>query len=176
MDKPLDELYFEWLCDQVGEDRTREPERSYWRILGKLFSTEFIWMIPNDDNRANDGIALRSMFIDQADIEVLDRHWMELPCSMLEMIIALVRRLSFEAEGEPRLWFWRLVENLNLEQYNDAVSFPEQLIDHILADVIYRTYKPNGRGGLFPLRSRRCPDQRNVELFYQMQAYVLERA
>lgn len=175
MNEPLDELYFQWLCGQVGEVETKSPERSYWKILRKLFSTEFVWLIPNDDNRAEDGLSLRSEFVDELDIRDVDRDWMGQGCSIFELIVGLSRRLSFEAEGEPRSWFWRLVENLDLEQYNDGAVFNEERIDYILGDLIWRTYKPNGRGGLFPLKSRRCPDQRNVELWYQMSYYVQER-
>jgi len=174
MKEPLDELYFRWLCSQVGEVEDKNPARSYWKILRKLYTTEFIWLIPNDDNRAQDGRDLRYEFVDQLRISV-PRDWIDLGCSMFELLIGLARRLSFEIDGEPHLWFWKLVENLDLEQYNDGVPFPEERIDYVLDDVIWRTYKPNGRGGLFPLRSRRHPDQREEELFYQMQSYIMER-
>lgn len=175
MSKPLDELYFNWLCGQVGESVERKSSRSFLNILRKLFTTEFIYLIPNDDNRARDGRNLRYEFVDDLELEVPE-DWMDQGCSILELIIGLSRRLSFELEGEPHLWFWRLVENLDLEQYNDSTPFPEKHVDHILSNLIWRTYKPNGRGGLFPLKARGGPDQRDVELFYQMQAYVLERA
>ena len=175
MTEPLDELYFRWLCGQVGELGDKNPARSFWTILRKLFTTEFIYLIPNDDNRAKDGRNLRYEFVDQLNLEVPE-DWMEQGCSVMELIIGLSKRLSFELDGEPHLWFWRLVANLDLEQYNDSVPFPEERVDYILENLILRTYKPNGRGGLFPLTARRCPDQRDVEMFYQLQAYVLERA
>lgn len=96
---------------------------------------------------------------------------------MLEMMIALSRVLSFEADGEPRVWFWHLIEMLDLEQYNDrnynANRLAERKIDEALDRVIWRTYSPNGRGGLFPL-NRATRDQRDVELWYQLSAYLLE--
>lgn len=173
MNVPLDELYFGWLCRQVGESENRKPSRCFSNLLRKIFKTEFIYLIPKDDNRAIDGRNLRYEFVDELELEVPE-DWMNQGCSMLELIIGLSRRLSFELEGEPRLWFWRLLSNLELDQYNDAMPFPEARVDYILENLILRTYKPNGRGGLFPLTSRRCPDQRDVELFYQLQAYVLE--
>lgn len=176
MSKPLDELYFTWLCSQVGEDgRTKNP-RTYWRMLRELFQKEFVWFIPNDDNRAEDGKDLRFEFIADVDLDIEpEPSWMNMGCSMLELLIGLSRRLSFLADGEPRDWFWELVENLNLEQYSDNVLVPDNRIGDILDEVIWRTYRRNGRGGLFPLRDRRCSDQRNLELWYQMNDYVLEK-
>jgi hypothetical protein len=175
MNEPLDELYFQWLCGQVGEVEIKSPAKSYWNILRKLFSTEFVWLIPNDDNRAQDGLDLRPEFVDHLRIRDVDQEWLEQGCSFLEFMIGLSRRLSFFLEGEPRLWFWRLAENLDIEQYNDGMVFPEERVDYILSNVVWRTFSPNGRGGLFPLKNRRCADQREVELWDQMNAYVLER-
>lgn len=92
---------------------------------------------------------------------------------MLELMIALSRRLSFEDDGEPRNWFWQLMENLGLERYNDHTPIPERAVDELLNGVIWRTYKRNGAGGLFPLK-RASEDQRNVEIWYQLCAYLLE--
>jgi hypothetical protein len=92
---------------------------------------------------------------------------------MLELLIGLSRRLSFVADGEPFDWFWQLMENLGLEKYNDNTVIPEKEVDGILDEVIWRTYKRNGSGGLFPLR-KATEDQRDVELWYQLSAYLLE--
>lgn len=169
---PLDELYFRWLYSQVGSVNSRDPERNYWKILRKLFTREFVWIVPNDDNRAEDGRDLRLDFLDEHDIRDVDPNWMHLGCSMLELLVGLSRRLSFEAEGEPRTWFWHLMQNLGLNNYNDYTPFSEQEIDEILDRVIWRTYERNGSGGLFPLKKTR-KDQRRVELWYQLCAYLL---
>jgi hypothetical protein len=39
---------------------------------------------------------------------------------------------------------------------------------------VNREYDPDGRGGLFPLDGTHA-NQREVELWYQMQAYIIER-
>jgi hypothetical protein len=100
---------------------------------------------------------------------------MGLGCSMLELLIALSRRLSFEAEGEPRDWFWHMLENLDLEQFNDQEynDLYAKGIDKLLDQVIWRTYFPDGSGGIFPLREPK-EDQRDVEIWYQLSAYLLE--
>ena len=175
MSEPLDELYFVWLYRQVGDIRVTNPSHSYWRMLKLLYDKEFVWFIPNDDNRLEDGKDLRCEFVDQERLIDVDPSWMRLGCSMLELLIALSRRLAFEAEGEPRGWFWRLIRNLSLHNCNDANLnyMTADEIDEILDRVIWRTYQYNGHGGLFPLE-RPHEDQRHVELWYQLSAYVLE--
>jgi hypothetical protein len=92
---------------------------------------------------------------------------------MLEMLVGLSRRLSFECEGESRDWFWHLMENLGLRYYNDRSTYSKEHIDGILDRVIWRTYNPDGEGGLFPLRNSE-QDQRGIEIWYQLSAYILE--
>lgn len=174
MKAPLDELYFRWLYDQVADSRVDIPSRSYWRLLKLLYTKEFVWFVPNDDNRIEDGKDLRYEFADQERLEIVDRGWMQMGCSFLELLVALSRRLSFEADGEPREWFWHMLENIDLHLYNDQQALPFQDIDEILDQVIWRTYKHNGVGGLFPLEGP-CQDQRDIELWYQLSAYILER-
>jgi hypothetical protein len=48
-----------------------------------------------------------------------------------------------------------------------------QAIDDILDSVIWRTYSPDGRGGFFPLNQPQ-EDQRKIEIWYQMNKYVIE--
>lgn len=100
---------------------------------------------------------------------------MGLGCSMLEMLIALCHRISFESDRTAGDWFWKLMQNLELRDYTDN-KFNRQTEEHIdecLDRVINRTYEPTGRGGLFPLAAA-MQDQRNVEIWYQMSAYLLE--
>lgn len=101
--------------------------------------------------------------------------WQQLGCSFLEMMIALSRRLAFEEEGQPSRWFWHLIENLGIDvtdaYYNIEI---ERAVNDRLDTVIYRTYDSTGMGGLFPLENPR-QDQREVEIWYQLQAYLLEK-
>jgi len=175
MSKPLDELYFVWLYSQVGDPNLKNPSRTYWRMLRQLYVKEFVWIIPNDDNRIEDGKDLRYEFVDEKELKNVDSMWMQLGCSVLELLVALSRRLSFEAEGPPQDWFWHLIENLGLQGYNDRKRYREEEIDDILDRVIWRTYEFDGRGGLFPL-SEPKQDQKYVELWYQLSAYVLENS
>jgi hypothetical protein len=175
MSQRLDELYFPWLYNQVADLDAKSPSETYWRLLKQLYDKEFLYLIDNDVNRAEDGKDLRREFVRDQGITNVDESWMRLGCSMLELLIGLSRRLSFEDEGEPRGWFWHLMENLDLEKFNDDWRLPEaEEVNIILDKVIWRTYSPKGHGGLFPLK-RAPEDQREVELWYQLSTYLRAR-
>lgn len=171
----IDDRYFEWLYSQIGAVRNRNPARTYWNLCKQLYSKEFVWLIANDDNRLEDGLELRDHYLNEQVPDEVDPEWVELGCSMLEMLIALSRRAAFESEKSPAEWFGIFMDNLDLTQYNDAGydADAREEIDTILDCVIYRSYSYNGKGGLFPLREPQR-DQREVELWYQMAAYLLE--
>lgn len=173
MDEPLDELYFRWLYSQVGSVKTRVRARTYWGLLRQLYTTEFVWFVPNDDNRAMEGLELRQEFLQNSDISVPDESWMAIGCSFLEMLIAMSRRFSFECGREPSHWFWLMMRNLKLDSYNDAGKIPEGIISARLDTVIWRRYGSDGHGGIFPLEHPE-KDQRKVEIWYQFNAYMLE--
>jgi hypothetical protein len=177
---PLDELYLRWLYEQVAVPEYDDRDLTYWKILKVLYKKEFVWVVanPNDENRIRDGIALRTEFLESRGISDADPVWIELGCSMLELMVGLAKRLEFMAEnGKAHYWFWMLMDNIGLIGYNDERRFTGRLIDRIddiLDDVIYRNYEPSGHGGFFPLNKPRH-DQRDRELWYQMCDYVLEK-
>lgn len=173
----LDNLYLEWLYSQVASVKQRAKTKTYWSLLRQLYSTEFVWLVPNDDNRVADGRDLRWEFIEECNIQNAEASWMRLGCSMLELIIGLSRRLEFEDDTSAKIWFWTLIKNLELDQCTDAKYRDDPRIEpwvaSVLDRVIFRTYDENGVGGLFPLKHA-IHDQRKVELWYQLCAYLLE--
>ncbi|WP_300571143.1 hypothetical protein [Flavobacterium sp.] len=173
MNEPLDALYYEWLYEQVGR-QGNVKSRTHRKLLKHLYSKAFVWLIPNDDNRVEDGRELRYEFAQAAHLQSLDAEWLGLECSVLEMLIGLSRRLSFVAEGEPRDWFWHLMRNLGLDGFSDN-QYDGYIIEieEVLNQLVFRTYLSNGQGGLFPL-SYPQEDQRGVELWYQMSEYLAE--
>lgn len=143
-----------------------------------MYTKRFTWFIHNDDNRAEDGRELRYEFCEIFDIDEGDHTlWMELDCSFLEMLIALARRIAFQTEPEYSVqeWFWKFMDNLELRKYTDDVyhSAIAEQVEDVLDRVITRRYSEDGLGGLFPLRNPHR-DQRTVELWSQMMAYLLE--
>lgn len=171
----LDDLYFEWLYSKIGAVRNRNPARSYWSLAKHLYTKPFEWTIPNDDNREADGLDLRNEFQVEAQILEVSHYWRELDCSVLEMLVALSRRVAFESSGEPGDWFWKFLENLGLRQFTDDNYRDEVLqdIENIVDRFVQRKYEWNGVGGLFPLDYPH-KDQREVELWYQMSSYLAE--
>lgn len=162
--------YYPWLCDLIGVNRF---DRSYLLLIKTLHSKQFVWDVPNDDNRDSDARRLREEFLgyDRKDI----------PCSVLEVLLGIAVRCAEitaepDEEDQTHIWFWQLLDNLGLSSYHDEVYYeldgPEK-IDDILTMFMLRTYKKDGDGGLFPLK-RPNSDQRKVEIWYQMSAYLLE--
>ena len=170
--------YFQWLCGIVHAD---DPDCSFYSLMRALFNQEFVYFVNNDDNRAADGVRLRYAFAVQTpyiDCSCLYQK----PCNVLEMMIALAGRIDEDIMWNPTegdrtvVWFWEMIQNLGLDPYDDEhYAEPEsynRIVD-IVDIFINRLYRPDGLGGLFPLK-KTSEDQRNVEIWYQMNAYFLE--
>ena len=175
---PLDEVYFEWLAVQVVNIRLKNRTQTNWHVLRQLFGTEFVWRIRNDDNRVGDGKELRSEFLEQNPDVHASYEWLNQGCSFLEMLIALSRRLTFLTEGvSSSEWFWHMLDNVELH-VSDLIFEARGMQLHTeraLLELNNRTYDRNGRGGLFPLHDAEV-DQSQVEIWHQMNYYLLERS
>lgn len=177
---PLDEAYFVWLYSQVGSVELKNLSKTYWHLMQLLHNKEFTWdpnTIEKDGNRAQDGKDLRQQFLRETGTKVptRDAGWLQYGCSFLELMVAISWQLEFEdGEMTQAEWFWTLIDNLGLSECTDANRPAEEAVNRILDQVIDRTYAMNGEGGLFPLRNPE-KDQREVELWYQLNAYLLER-
>ena len=169
--------YFQWLCKRVGIPK----KMPYFRLAEELHRLIFRPgdAIETDRNRANDGLQLRVMFMERygASGSALNRG----PCTMFEFLIGLASRMSYvmgsdDNELHTRHYFWKLVENLRLIKLSDQ-CYEELNGDFFVSEatdrLLFRTYDYNGEGGLFPLKH--CSkDQRTVEIWYQMQSWLLE--
>lgn len=158
--------YFLWLIAQIGI-----PERNrntYNDLFMRLYETEFVWMVPHDDNRLQDGIELRYEFgARRADFS-------DMPVSMLEVLIALSRRVAWTTDRSPEFWAWQLLDNLRLTKSSDPlVGQKAERVEDVLEALIWRTYAQDGNGGFFPLNYPR-DDQTKREIWDQMNAYVNE--
>jgi hypothetical protein len=172
MNRPQAEDYLRWLEPQIRDEQD-DHSRSYWELLGLMFNKEFVWLVPNDDNRIVDGLDLRMEFCDEQDISSDALRDLG-PCSFLEVLIGLSRRLAFAAGGRAPGWAWQLLSNLELHRMADPLDRRKaRKAEEILDAVIWRTYLPNGQGGFFPLIDFE-EDQTQVELWYQMSAFIRE--
>lgn len=175
-DAPLDDLYLEWLYkNYIGPLTQRNPRNTYWGLAKQIHSKKFEAILKMDQNRAEKGICLRQDFINECGIEDIEVNWLQLECSMFEMLAGLACGASFNSLGEPHEWFMKFLDNLGLLNYNDAsygqLEFRE--VDLALEQLINRTYDKTGAGGLFPLNHAKR-DQTKIELWYQLSAYLLE--
>lgn len=173
MDEPIEEVYFNWLCAKVMAVKAPTPSLTFWKLFRTLHNTEFVWLVPNDDNRCEDGIDLRHEFL---NMYTPDHHpeWLKIGCSIFEMLIAFARRAEFDTDQSAKEWFWIFLENLGLSEFNDAYDIDMLVVDDILQRFVWRTYDFDGTGGLFPLRNP-SHDQRKVELWYQFSEYLVEQ-
>lgn len=170
----MNDDYFSWLCGLTGRPKNRNPNRSYWKLLHQLHQKPFRWFVNNDGNRNEDGKELRQEFLERTGLEGED-IFLDMDASMLEMLLALSRRVAYESYGQPADWFWKMLENLDMRHYTDA-NYDENVaheVDDAIEVVLDRDYGFEGRGGLFPLRMA-TTDQRRTELRYQMAAYIIE--
>lgn len=180
----VEERYFRWLYSHIGALSDLNPAHSHWVLAEKLHRRIFEPILPNDENRADDGSDLRDDFCDEYGSWEDSRFIFE-PCSVLEMLIALARRMDFLSENSPMdgtgvgRWFWRLMENVSLSHITDDLYGSGARLDSYIDDTIdtflYRRYSATGSGGLFPLRAPN-EDQRVMELWYQMNQYMIENA
>lgn len=168
MTETLDDQYLEWIYNLIGR---QERNVDHWNLLEALNNYDFVMIVPNDDNRAEDGEAIRKEFSDDTGVRP-NYTWMHTNCTVLEMMLGVAYHLSFELDGEVGKWFWLLIDNLDLTKYNDR-RFNERWVNEVIERVVWRQYSYDGRGGLFPLKEPR-EDQRHVEIWFQMEAYMLE--
>lgn len=150
--------------------------------------TVFEWSrrLPRDADRAADGRRLRLRFSEESGMPVLGSWLGEgWPCSFLEFLAALSYSIADsilydpDDPDQPSEIFHELLDNIGLEPYDDRRMVHEGMLGYYFASetmsrVMGRRYDYNGNGGLFPLR-RPEMDQRNVEIWYQANAYVIER-
>ena len=165
--------YFEWLIHFIGCKNHRE-------LLYFLFSVDFSYNIPMDGNRYEDGVNLRYRYADEKGYHY--RHvsaWIDdVPCSMLEMMVALSLRIEEHITADPEAgdqtsrWFKAMLKSSGLYALNDE-TYDEQKARDIVKDVLNRRYGRNGDGGLFRLKHTRR-DLRRVEIWYQAMWYLDE--
>ena len=172
MDEPIEDAYFNWLHSKVDSTDVPTPSLTHYTLLRVLHSIEFVWTVVGDDNRAEDGLDVRREFLRNVDLP--EEQWTHMPCSVLELLIAFSRKAAFQTDISDREWFWIFLDNLNLAEMTDARNNVAERVYDRIEKFIWRLYRPNGRGGLFPLEHTER-DQRKVELWYQFCEYVDER-
>ena len=164
--------YFKWLFDIVCGERFSK-NISYRKLLNCLHSIDFKYIIPNDVNRAKDGVDLRRRFY----LDTGYRTDMKgSPCTVLEMMVALTIRCEETIMDNPSLgdrtgqWFWSMINTLGLSDMIDD-RFNESIVREKIDIFLNREYEPDGQGGLFRIKHCRR-DLRDVEIWYQLCWYL----
>lgn len=165
--------YFEWLLDNMNMLGTL-LERRYARLLIFLANTEFTWIEPTDENRANDGTDLRQQYEDICgEPSGMDGK----PCTVLEMMIALALRIEINITGEPgddhpEKWFWTMIQNLGLDRAADRNFYPDE-VESIVERWLDRKYDAHGQGSPFPTSNPEL-DQRIRPIWEQACGWLIE--
>lgn len=166
-----DSAYFKWLCRKVYDEYSNV---SYERLLKYLYNKEFTWIMPMDENRALDGLDLRSEYLEMyPNHEISDRS-----CSILEMMIALSIRCEEHIMSDNDYgdrtgeWFWNMILSLGLNSMTDE-RFDVGYVDETLFIFTTRSYSKNGSGGLFTVNNPNI-DMRGMDIWYQLNWYLEE--
>ena len=167
--------YFEfliWRCHLQNFTR-------WSRLFEILHNVEFRWILERDENREADGVDLR----DEYDIpsgytveedEAFYAHW----CSVLEMLIGLAIRVDDELIGDPEeehpeIFFMEMIKNLGLDRFRGN-RYAEGDVIKVVDRWLDREFDCDGRGSPFPVK-RDIRDQRELEMWDQMNAYISEK-
>ena len=165
--------YFEWMYDLMCEGRFAKSI-TYRQLFTFLHDVEFVYFVPHDENRADDGISLRYRYCLYHKCEDLE-YCLDGPCSVLEMMVAL----AISCEGlmdDPQIgdrtgqWFWGMIVNLGLGSMTDE-RFDIEYVDYVVERFLNREYEPDGKGGLFTVKDSGY-DLRKVEIWYQLCWYI----
>lgn len=169
--------YLDWLKNQI---EYFDSEGSFDYLLDQLYSVAYVPLMERDQNRYADGLELRDEYFKDfgEDANIIDS-----PCSFLEFLIALARRMNYIYadihEDRTQDMFWTMLRNAGLDGCDDGYhwavgddAFNED-VEYVVDRIINREFDEDGRGGLFPLNNP-TTNQRNVEIWYQMNQYLVE--
>lgn len=165
--------YFEWMYELMCSDRFAKTI-TYRQLFTFLHDVEFTYFVPHDENRADDGIALRYRYCSTHGCEDME-YCLDGPCSILEMMVALAIRCEERIICDPAKGdrtsqvFWSMITSLGLSSMTDY-NYNEWLVNDVITRFLNREYSPNGKGGLFTIRGW-DRDARDAEIWHQLLAY-----
>lgn len=173
--------YYNWLCMLVGVNGVGR-HKEYTKLLYSLhYEHIFQAKLPMDVNRGTDGLQMRADFIEEHGPWGSSTN--RGPCSMLEFLVALARRMNFlmyqdHSHRYTEYYFWKMMENVGLEKVCDSkwdYMNGEFFVEDAVWRINGRQIQADGSGGLFPLKHPE-EDQRGVEMWYQMNAWLMEES
>lgn len=170
--------YYMWLRQLVAYRPLRDFP--YNKLLGWLYSREFIYEYDMDSNRAADGIALRYKYCDAVAkteeervqlYSTIDSTFGRNPCTILEMMIGLAHRHDkrYSEKLDIKGLFWFMIESLRLSsERDDSINY--RYVEKRITDFLEHRYSRDGYGGLFYVPSTK-QNMRELDIWYQAMAY-----
>lgn len=185
VEQRIKNAYFKWLCNLV-KDGKPDPDQTYAYLLSALYNRDFYGLVGNDEDRGDHGVMLRFLWYESVksrglyDEDVVDAV-LDGPCRFLEMMIGLCIKMEdmsagFVENDSIGYWFWRIIDNMDLAYLSDDRYIEcsgTAKVDESVEMVLDRSYDFSGKGGMFPLKKPE-KDQRTVEIWYQLSAYLME--
>lgn len=179
MEELLRKEYEDYLWTLV--DGNSETYKNYRHLFDILCHYRFVSKIHKDENRENDGYLLRNRFAAEKNYSVIEvLQLLTYDCTVCELLIALASRINSELISKPvdddrtADWFWRMVRNLGLMRFKGELTGDQVIIIQTIIDIwMGRSFDFNGVGSPFPL-NHPASDQRNIELWFQANYYIME--
>ena len=170
-----DYVYYLYRIVQNGGENHR-------KLCVELFKNRFFITrsAPKRDvDREKDGLELRKEWPNDS----LDGEFHIIPCTILEMIIGISKRMSeqlMDEDGEDKTaqYFWEIIGNLGLDCWDDdnfgwETGLAQKKIAKTCEILCKRQYNPDGTGGgMFPMPGVFGINQKKMEIWYQMQEYI----
>lgn len=179
----INDKYFNQLVKIISSYKDPDYISNHIDVLKLMYDTTFSVVIDNDENRIKDAINFRHGVLNALGINT-NKYFEDGSASLLEVMISLADRMSFiisDPNNPNRLGecFWDIFSNIGMHMYtNEFIQDQNEKAMAFYRDdvkcLMDRNYEYNGTGGFFPLIYAN-QDQRRVEIWYQMQAYLDEK-
>ena len=173
--------YFDWLKGQV---EYFNQAGQHEQLFHKLHDMVYYPVLELDRNREKDGISLRDTYLAEFGGYMDESIVVDSPCSVFEFLVALANRMNYiyahENENCTAMLFWEIMDNIGLKDgwFRDVEwnCEREEIVDTAIGTLLSRRFELDGRGGLFPMPpSFVGEDQTNVEIWYQMNRYLINK-
>lgn len=167
--------YFLWLCSKI---RLNEEHANYTLLIGELYNIPYVVMpgYTVDEIRVRKTEELYTEFTMATGIpSSFNRGFvsvLEVLISLAEGIETLVMRDSMLGDRTP-IWFWDMVSNLGLLEYDDS-RFDLYFVRQIIKTFVERKYARDGRGSI-AYTTRHTKDFRKLDIWQQLSIYFSER-
>lgn len=170
--------YHNWIISLVDSE-DHYLAREYSQLMGFLDDYSFKWVLKLDEDRAKDGIQLRKEYdfeYSRGDISIYDELF-DVPCSVLEMLVALSLRCYDEflsgfdvKKVTPHKVFLHILTSLDLfSETNNRFSY-EKCVKNVKSFI--EKLHVNGRYLTVFKIDPKVANPHKMELWWQMQRYI----